>query len=243
MSNLTSTKQIIFTVLKWIFVFIFFFFALGSLTDRAFLSSIIFLLIAVLLIPPLTEFWRTKIRFLNNVLIKGGLLFIMFIIGIIVNPSISKKSSKKNEITTENNPQKEEINKIETPNYEISKEATIRVDGAISYFVLIDKVDLSNDRFMKDIKVIVDKIVKEKGAKINVEILDNREALELLYKSHYGINALGRILNDAELNLLKKHLIASFTGELDEMLYFNQLDYFPSSSKNKFNTSIEYNPK
>lgn len=249
MSNSTSKNPIISTILKWFFSLIFFFSALGSLIDKAILSSVLFLLTSLLLLPLLTEFWRTKTPFLNNKLIKMSALFFLALSGAITNPEITKNNTQKpeikkeNEFTKEPESTKESIAKIKTPHYEILEEATIRVDGAVSYFVLIDKVNLSNKEFMNDVKMIVNKIVEEKGSKINIEILDNRDALKLLYESHYGTNTLGRILNNDELNQLKKHLIASFTGNLDEMLYFNQLDFFPSASKNKYSDSIEYNPK
>lgn len=94
-NNTNQSKNKIFTILKWIFAVLFLFSVLGSLMDKAFISAIIFLLIGLLLLPPLTEFWRSKFSFLSNKLIKGGLLFVLFIVGISTNPNISKNSSKK----------------------------------------------------------------------------------------------------------------------------------------------------
>ncbi|WP_395043652.1 hypothetical protein [Flavobacterium sp.] len=98
--NLTSTKQSIFKIAKWILSVIFVFAILGSLLDKAFLSAVIFLIIALLLMPPLTEFWKSKFNFLNNKLIKGGLLFVLFVVGVTANPNISKNNSKTNQFSS-----------------------------------------------------------------------------------------------------------------------------------------------
>lgn len=95
-SNPNQSKNNVFTILKWIFAVIFFFSVLGSLMNKAILSAIFFLLIALLLLPPLTEFWRSKFSFLSNKFIKGGLLFVLFVVGVSTNPSISKNSSNRN---------------------------------------------------------------------------------------------------------------------------------------------------
>lgn len=94
-SNPNQSKNNVFTILKWIFAVIFFFSVLGSLVNKAILSAIFFLLIALLLLPPLSEFWRSKFSFLSNKFIKGGLLFVLFVVGVSTNPNISKNSSKK----------------------------------------------------------------------------------------------------------------------------------------------------
>lgn len=94
-SNLNQSKNNVFTIFKWIFAVIFFFSVLGSLMNKAILSAIFFLLIALLLLPPLTEFWRSKFSFLSNKFVKGGLLFVLFVVGISTNPSISKNSSNR----------------------------------------------------------------------------------------------------------------------------------------------------
>jgi hypothetical protein len=127
--------------------------------------------------------------------------------------------------------------------YEIVK----RYDEAPSYIVLIDEVNLTNDKFKEDIKILINQIVTEKGAKISIDILDNKNALDLFYDSHYGANTLGRILNKSELSQLEKHCVASFNGELETDMYFNTLYFFPSASKStakvgEFVEIIEYKP-
>lgn len=93
-TNFTNSKQSVFKIVKWILSIFFLFAVLTALIGKAYLSSFIFLLIVALLIPPLTEFWKSKFNFLNNRFIKFGLLFFLFILGIVTNPNTTKNSSK-----------------------------------------------------------------------------------------------------------------------------------------------------
>ncbi len=95
MEQNNSQPNKVLTIFKWIFSVIFFISTLGSLVEKSFISALFFLLIALLLLPPLTEFWRTKIPFLGNKLVKGGLLFVLFIIAVSTNPNISKDTGGK----------------------------------------------------------------------------------------------------------------------------------------------------
>jgi len=100
-SNPNQSKNNVFTILKWIFAVIFFFSVLGSLMNKAILSAIFFLLIGLLLLPPLTEFWKSKFSFLSNKFIKVGLLLVFFVIGVSTNPSISKNNSNRDSETVD----------------------------------------------------------------------------------------------------------------------------------------------
>ncbi len=91
------------TILKWIFSVILIISFLGCIRDKAFLSAIIFLLLGLLLLPTLTDFWSNKLPFLKNKLMKYGLLFVLFIIGVSANPNMSKsKAEKDTELKGEN---------------------------------------------------------------------------------------------------------------------------------------------
>ncbi|MBS1776217.1 MAG: hypothetical protein JSS64_08040 [Bacteroidetes bacterium] len=256
-SSTNSSNQKTITILKWIFSILIGLSALGALASKSFLSCLILLLVASLLFPPLTEFWRTKLPFLKNRVAKIATVIVLFIIGMAVSNDIDKTTSDKTKgenkteqtaTKTENETETvEEIEAIPTIKYEILHETVKRYDKAPSYFVLIDAVDLSSDKFKDDIKNLINKIVTEKGAKISIDILDNKNALELFYKSHYGANTLGRILNKSELAELEKHSIASFSGELETDMYLNTLYFFPSASKStakvgKYVEIIEYKP-
>ena len=78
---------------------------------------------------------------------------------------------------------------------------------------------------------MVKDIVVKNGNKISIDILDDEPTLELFYKSHYGSNQLGRILTQNESDQVAVHLIASYSGELENMVYLNQLDFFPGAFK------------
>lgn len=258
-SNSTkSSNQTVITILKWIFSILIGLSALGALVSKSFLSCLILLLVSALLLPPLTEFWRNKLPFLKNRIAKIATVIVLFIIGMAVSNEIEKptttnkpKEENKTEQTVSKSEEEidetEEVETIPTIKYEILHETIKRYDKAPSYFVLIDEVNLSNDKFKEDIKNLINKIVTEKGAKISIDILDNKNALELFYKSHYGANTLGRILNKSELAQLEKHSVASFSGELETDMYPNTLYFFPSASKStakvgKYVEIIEYNP-
>jgi len=253
-----SSNQKVITILKWIFSILIGLSALGALASKSFLSCLILLLVASLLFPPLTEFWRNKLPFLKNRIAKIAIVIVLLIIGMTVSNDIDKtastnkqKEETKSEQTVTKSEDKivetEEVEIIPTIKYEILHETIKRYDKAPSYFVLIDEVNLSNDNFKEDIKNLINKIVTEKGGKISIDILDNKNAIDLFYKSHYGANTLGRILNKSELAQLEKHSVASFSGELDTDMYPNTLYIFPSASESttkvgKYVEIIEYKP-
>lgn len=114
--------------------------------------------------------------------------------------------------------------------YEMVHSSTdVRYDDARMYFLLMYEVDLGNFEDTKQkIEDDVHTIVAEEGNKISLEFFDDRDALELFYKSHYGINELGRILTDDESSKIERHNIASFDGELETGPYLNTLYIFPA---------------
>lgn len=97
-SNPNSSTSKVLTFVKWFFAVLFFLSVLGSLKDKAFLSAIIFLLIGLLLLPPLTEFWRAKIPFLSNKSYKGGLILLLLIIAVSFNANISNNGVNDKEV-------------------------------------------------------------------------------------------------------------------------------------------------
>jgi len=110
----------------------------------------------------------------------------------------------------------------------------IRLDGGITYYVLIDPIDLSDDTFKDNIKEIIRKVVEEKGKKISIEIFDKRSSLENGYKDDkfYAIADLKgweNWITDEILNDLAIHSIASYDGELENSFYFNTLWFFTYS--------------
>ena len=128
--------------------------------------------------------------------------------------------------------------------YEISDK---RYDGGKNFYVLIDKINLSTADFKNDINKAVNEIVKLKGEKISIDFVNDKNTLDLIYKSHYGKNILGRILTKEEIDKVGESLIASFSGQLELNSYLNTLSFFPgiftdNPKFGKYVETIEYNP-
>jgi len=155
----------------------------------------------------------------------------------------AQQEAKKEE-TKQITPQSVE-QKITVPKYEIVYTLDkLRYDGGKNYYVLIDPVDISNEKFKDSIKVLIKKITSEKGAKIDVEIHDNLSSLNYSYEQ-YGTMTLTP--NQSQKDLMAIHTIATFSGELKTMLYFNTLSFFPATSKDnqavgKYVQTVEFNP-
>ena len=142
-------------------------------------------------------------------------------------------------------------------NYEIIRTLmNIRLDGGITYYVLIDPIDLSDDTFKDNIKKIIRKVVEEKGKKISIEIFDKRSSLENGYKDG-KFDAMADLekleewenwFTDEIINDLAIHSIATYDGELENWLFFNTLcffmysDYIESTVVDKYVENIEFNP-
>lgn len=111
-SNSTPVKQRVLTILKWVFAVFFFIMALAMFKDKAFISILLLAIGGLLLLPPLTEFWRSKIPFLKNKFAKAGILFVLFVAGFTLNPNISKnthKTASKEEVKELDFDEKKEI--------------------------------------------------------------------------------------------------------------------------------------
>lgn len=210
---------------------------------------------------------KPKSWFLRHKIISGILIFIIIMIIIGSNSEESKKSFEQGrqeayrELTSETIPSKEKtiptiVPTSEKPsknesklNYQIKYTLTDkRYDGGKSFYVLVDSVDLSNNNFKDEMRSIIREIVKEKGNKISIDILDDKDVLDLFYKSHYGANQLGRILNQEELNKVGNHLIASYSGDLETGIYLNTLYFFSGTFTNnptvgKYVETVEFDAK
>jgi hypothetical protein len=194
--------------------------------------------------------------------LNPALIIIVVILGVYVGLNINKEpvtSDVSKETTFK--PESREKEKIEKPkeerlvekanpkyNYKIMYEVKKRYDGATSYYVLIDPVNVENAKFKDIVYYIVHDLVKKKGNKISVEIYDNKDALVLHYKL-YGDMSLGRVLNNEEYIFVGNHHVAGFSGELEIDLFFNTLYFYPAANSKdnpkvgKFAGAIEYNPK
>lgn len=162
-----------------------------------------------------------------------------------------KQAEVKNEPITQESENKESVQineEIKKLDYQIVYELSdIRYDGGKNLYVLVDKIDLSNADFKNDIRKMVDEIVKIKGGKISIDFINNKEVLDLIYKSHYGNNTLGRILTKAEMDKIGNSNVAQFSGQLETDIYLNTLSFFPGTFTDnqkvgKYVETIEYNP-
>lgn len=246
-------------VAKYILGILFIITGLGVITQKSIITGIAFVILGVVLLPTVSDKLKENVSFWQNKIVRYVSYIVLFTIAGATVPKSAETSSSKEEnkpkivIKTEENTTEQEpaTAQKEKPliKYEIQEDLTtvIRYDKAPSYFVLIDKVNLKNDIFVTEIERVINKIVSEKGGKINIDFFDNKKTLEFYYKSHYVTNTLGRSLNTSENNLLAQHSIASFSGENSADMHYNTLYIFPSASKDNPNVGKyvkikEFNP-
>lgn len=127
---------------------------------------------------------------------------------------------------------KNKLSKIDTPqtkNFEIIHTEYTRYDGAPTYYVLIDEVNLDNDNFKEEISNIIIVLLKEYGTKINVEFFDNSKALDFHYQKYVKRQHKKPDTED-EKKLLTRHYIASFMGENEVAFSPYDIYYFPNAT-------------
>lgn len=237
-------------VVKYVLGVLFILGGIGSLASGAFGAGLLTAILGALFLPPISDALKEKFKFWQNKAVRYVSYIVLFgIAGAFMPKDVTstKTSEQKVERNDVENVVEEKVEEELVINYKIENKAVIRYDKAPSYFVLINKVDLSNDKFKEDIQNLINRIVTEKGAKISIEIFDSKEALELMYQSSYGVNTLGRALNNDENKLLTQHCIASFSGELETDMYLNTLYFFPSAFQDspevgKYVEIKKYNP-
>lgn len=122
-----------------------------------------------------------------------------------------------------------------------------RIDGGITYYLLINPVDLSNDNFKDGIKGIIIRFVKIHGTKVSLNIYDKLETLENDYKDSVSGKITTLTTDPKFLKDLDLHLIAYYDGDLSAGLYLNTLYFFPAyyyenQSTEKYIEILEFNP-
>ncbi len=243
-----------YTIIKWFLGIVFSFLSINAFTIGLFIAGICFLLMAIICIPNTLDIVEGKI----NMRIKSSQKYLTVIVLFTFaafNLDKSQKVTKQQAIDYQDNSKNDalELHKPTTKKKEklpykiIHELSDLRVDGGKNYFVLLDDVDLSGEVFKERIKATIDDITEKKGGKIGVDFLNDRGILELVYKSHYGSNQLGRILSKSEVARVALSEIASFDGQLTTGAFFNTLYFFPGASGDnpvvgKFVDVIEYNP-
>lgn len=212
----------------------------------SFPSFLLMLLAGIITLPPTFARLHSKMPFIAKKWVRIGIIVIAVSgavnhLGIEIEPQMEQVRIQREEA--------KQVEQVVQQSYEIVYTLRgNRYDGGVSYFVLVSDIDLSSDSFKQEIKRMVDGIVKQKGRKISIDFVNDREILDLIYKSHYGENSLGRVLTKSEMESVGLHLVARFDGELDTALYTNSLDFFPSTFRDNptvgtYVESIEYNPK
>ena len=115
-----------------------------------------------------------------------------------------------------------------------------RYDGAPTYYVLIDEVNLDNDNFKEEISNIIIVLLKEYGTKININIFDDLETLNFDFEWNKKIrdNTNMSVNEIKELQLAKKnkneqltrHYILHFIGENEVAFSPYDIYYFPNAT-------------
>lgn len=200
-------------------------------------------LVAIIVLPPATKYIKEKY---NLSLSKGlKIIVVILLLALIGNirDDISDTSASPQEIASE---EQSKNAGSEAISYQIIHTNNgNRYDGGTEYYVLIDPI-LIQEAFKDDIGGIIKEIVSENGSKLSINIFDNRNALEVMYKQ-YGDRSLGRIRTTEENSLVERHYIASFDGELATNLYTNTLTFFPAAFTSSVEVgnyveSLEFNP-
>lgn len=81
MNSTNNFKAKFLTYFRWFTSILLGLFAIMSLTNGRFISFLSLLVAALLILPILSEFWRSKLVFLSNKLVKGGTILVLFILG------------------------------------------------------------------------------------------------------------------------------------------------------------------
>lgn len=245
------------TIIKWIAGVVFILTGLGGF-EKSFIAGLFLLVAGVLILPVVSSKLKEKFPLWNNKVIRRGISVVLILIGgMIISNELEKEqaSEKKKNVAQETVEMKENdgldievIEQIPEDNrplisYMIKKEATIYSGDPTRYYVLIDKVDLKDNTLTEKVERVIDRIVEEKGAKLDISIFDHSETLEKTYANEVEL----KFSNDpsalkAIIKLQETHLIADFSGEQKlNTPYLNTLMMFPSAS-GKLSKTVEYNP-
>lgn len=140
---------------------------------------------------------------------------------------------------------KNKLNKITvsdiSDSYKIVYTEYIRYDGAPTYYVLINEINLDNDNFKKEIKNIIIDILKKYGTKININIYDNLDVLKFdhdwnkktMDDSNYSsLSKIEELQIERQKNedKLARHYILHFIGENEVCDVPYEIFYFPCAS-------------
>lgn len=185
-----SVGRIILIVVKWIFSTLFILVFLGSLLQKAFLTSIFWLLLGLLLLPPLSRYWQ-MLPFLSNRLARLGFAVALFFAAALTAPEnkpsnalpeTSKSEKKQKRVETKNpKPVKAQETKLTTKEidksaytYEVLKNTNT---GAVQNF---DVFVTTEDKSKSNVQKIANGLRKKLCSKnCNISIYDDKKAWKL----------------------------------------------------------------
>lgn len=129
--------------------------------------------------------------------------------------------------------------------YEILGTDSVRYDGAISYYVLVPPIPAGTNP-KETVEQVTKAMVKDKGGKLTIYIFDDKAALEF-YLAYWGENKYARLPTAEEDELMAKHNVASFSGQLATGAWPNTMDIYPSATSDmpvvgQFVDGYEFNP-
>jgi hypothetical protein len=118
-----------------------------------------------------------------------------------------------------------------TPQYSVIGRSTKRYDGQPIYYVLIDPVNLGNDAFKQDVKLVLQAVAKTKGdPDFSARIFDD----EAVAKETFSHDTNPPPLEDpdeirAATDRRGQHLVAIYSGGLKTLLYPYEIDWYPAA--------------
>lgn len=123
---------------------------------------------------------------------------------------------------------------LPTPQYSVAGQSSWRRDGQPSYYVVIDPVDLSNDGFKRNVKLVAQALAQKKGdADFTVRFFDDQDIAAESYQSDPGGPGSSSDQTQAEmkdfLDRKGQHLVAIYGGGLPAALYPYELNWYPAA--------------
>lgn len=182
---------------------------------------------------------------MKKTLVLSLLILLVIISGCSNIPAIQEETNPDN---TKEDTENYLNNDDSLVGYEIIHTLSIkRFDKGINYYVLLEPINLADSTFQEEIKLIIDELVRKNGDKVSIDFYDNKDVLELDYKL-YGDLSLGRNTTDSKNEILARHHIAGFSGNLSTDIFLNSLYFFPNADSShpavgSFVSITEYNPK
>jgi hypothetical protein len=171
---------------------------------------------------------RVKRRRRRWPLVLLGLVVFLVIVGALSGGhDKDRPSSSPSPSTASAGPQK---TNAPTPNYSVIGKSDWRRDGQPIYYAVMDPVDLSDDGFKQNVKLVTQALAKSKGdANFSAHIFDDVAVARDAFASDPGGSGPPLDQTKAALDLRGQHLVAIYSGGLDASLYLYEIDWYPAA--------------